>query len=361
MKYPIYRPEITNKEKEYVMDCLTSTWISSKGKYINIFENLLTEYTGSNYAITVFNGTIALHLAMLTLRIKSGDEVIVPDFSYIASANCVKYVGATPILVDVDKKTWNITLDHIEEKITKKTKAIIPVDIFGNPVDIDPIRKIAQENNLFIIEDAAEAIGATINGKMAGTLADIGTYSFFGNKTITTGEGGAILTNNKEHYKRASKIKNQGNSDTLRYFHDTLGYNFRMTNIQAALGSAQIERITEIILKKKKINQWYNQYLNKDHVTYQEITLNSQSSYWLVSILLEDEEKREDLAKFLDNQGIETRPFFKPIHEMPHYSIKGDFENTNELSKRGISLPSYHTLEKNDVRLISEKINDNLG
>lgn len=354
MKYPIYIPEITDTEKRLVNDCLDSTWISSKGKYIEIFEETVAKFIGSKYAVAVSNGTVALHLALLAYDIGNGDEVIVPDFTYIATANSVLYVNAKPIFADVDPKTWNISLESIREKITINTKAIIIADIYGTPPEIDEIRKLAKKNNLILIEDAAESLGAIHHDVKAGNLGEIGTLSFFGNKTITTGEGGMIITNNYKKYQLLKKMRNQGNSDNIRYFHDILGYNYRMTNIQAAIGVAQMSRIDNILLRKREIQKWYNEELN-GRVTFQKIPPRTESSYWLVSILIETEEIRNGLMCFLEKEGVETRPFFKPISSMPYFQ-QCDNKIAYNLSKLGLNLPSYPTLNKKDVKYICDII-----
>ncbi len=356
MEYPVYKPEITEKEKEYVLKCLESTWISSKGEYIEKFEQYIADYVGVDHATCVMNGTAALHLALLCLDIGPKDEVIVPDLTYIASANVVKYVGAKPILVDVNKETWNIDLENIKRSYTSKTKAIIVTDIYGTPVDMDPIMEFAAENNLFIIEDSAEALGAKYKDRMAGNLGHVGIFSFFGNKTITTGEGGMLVTNDEKIYEKAKKIKNQGNSETIRYYHDILGYNFRMTNIQAAIGCAQFERLEDILEKKRWVYDFYKRYLDEKYIKYQKILDHAKSSYWMVSLLVKDVLIRDELMAYLAQEGIETRPFFVPISKMPYFEDKHN-SNSILLSECGLNIPSYHSLQKEDILFISEKIN----
>lgn len=354
MKYPIYKPFLDNKEKEYVNDCLDSTWISSKGKYVDLFELKIREITGAKYSIGVFNGTIALHLALLALGIKKGDKVIVPDFTYIASANAVKYVGATPVLVDINLEEWNISYEKIVECYTEDVKAIITTDIYGlPPKDMDKIRKFTKEKNIFLIEDSAESLGATYKDQKAGNLADIGIFSFFGNKTITTGEGGMLLTNDKTIYEIACQIKNQGNSIDKRYFHDVLGHNFRMTNIQAAIGCGQLEKLEYILNKKRDIYNWYKKYLG-DKVCFQKIDKDIKSSYWMVSFLVDD--KRDELMNFLEKEGIETRPFFYPVSDMPFYTKDRVNMVTQSISKKGMNVPSYPELKEVDIKYICDKI-----
>jgi perosamine synthetase len=358
MRYPVYIPQITEDEKRLVNDCLESTWISSKGKYIEKFESEVAKYTGAKYAVALSNGTVALHLALLANEIGPGDEVIVPDLTYIATANAVLYVQATPIIVDVDPKTWNITAASISANITAKTKAIIVADIYGTPCDMDKIQILADNNNLILIEDAAESIGAKYNNRMAGNLGNVGTLSFFGNKTITTGEGGMVLTNNPSIDHQVRKLRNQGNSETVRYRHDVLGYNYRMTNIQAAIGVAQMMRIEDILDKKRLIQKWYEDEL-QGIVTFQKIYPKMSSSYWMVSILLDSAAIRNSLMSHLDTAGIETRPFFNPISSMPYY-VTQENKIAYLLSERGMNLPSYPALTKTDVNYICNIIKEHL-
>ncbi len=354
MKYPVYIPEITEREKQLVSNCMESTWISSKGEYLENFEKIVSEYTGVKHAIAVHNGTVALHVALLAHSIGAGDEVIVPDFTYIATANAVLYTGAIPVLLDVDPHSWNITAEIIEKAITAKTKAIIIVDIYGLPPDIDEINALADKHGLLVIEDAAESIGATYKSRMAGSLADIATLSFFGNKTITTGEGGMILTNEDRVAELAGKIKNQGNSLTERYFHDILGYNYRMTNIQAAIGLAQMERISSIIERKQMINDQYRKQL-QNLVRFQRVDTDRTSSNWMLGFLVKNKKQRDGLMNHLSGLEIETRPFFYPVHVMPFYK---DINNpvSEDLSERGISIPSYPMLSTEDIDYISSQI-----
>lgn len=358
MKYPIYLPDITEHEKTLVNDCLNSSWISSRGKYIEQFEECVAAFVGTRFGVAVSNGTVALHLAYLVYGIGPGDEVIVPDLTYVAAANAILYVNATPVFVDVDRKTWNISSECMKARITSRTKAVIVANLYGTPPEMDEIYKIASDNNIIIIEDAAESLGAEYNSIKAGNLGQIGTLSFFGNKTITTGEGGMVLTNCDETQKKLKVLRNQGNSENIRYFHDILGYNYRMTNIQAAIGVAQMTRINQILEKKKKIQKWYENALS-GLVEFQYTSSNIKSSYWMVCFLLQNEESRDKLIKKLDSFGIETRPFFKPISSMPYYPIVNN-NVAYDLSRRGLCVPSYPSLFKTDVEFICEIIKQNI-
>ena len=359
MLYPIYKPFITQIEKELVNKCLDTTWISSKGKYIEMFEKEISKYTKAKYAVAVSNGTVALHLALLAYDIGVDDEVILPDFTYIATANSVLYVNAHPVFCDVDLNDWNLDPKQITKKITSKTKAIIIPNIYGNPANFRIINNIAKQHNLIVIEDAAESLGAMYHGKMSGNLGDISTLSFFGNKTITTGEGGMVLTNDPEKYKKLLKLRNQGNSDKIRYYHDILGYNYRMTNIQAAIGVGQMTKIHEIIEQKKRIQSYYEDELSS-YFKFQKIESDVDSSYWMVSFLLDDENQRDSLMAYLAKENIETRPFFKQISAMPFYK-KADNKVSSNLSKIGVNVPSYPELNKVDIKFICSKIKNFLN
>jgi perosamine synthetase len=353
-RIPIYQPKLGNREKELVNDCLDSTWISSRGKYIDQFEQGIAEFTGAKHAIAVFNGTVALHLALLGLDIRPGDEVIVPDFTYVASTNAVLYVGATPIFVDVDAGSWNMDPALIERVITPRTKAILYTNVYGNPVDYHAIKEIADRHGLLVIEDAAESLGATYGKMKSGTMGDVSTFSFFGNKTLTTGEGGMVLTSDDGIAAKMRVLKNQGNSPDVRYYHDMLGYNYRMTNIQAAIGCAQLEQLDEILARKRSIQAYYESRLS-GHFTFQKIEKDSASSYWIVSMLTASKAQKEELVQVLASANIETRPFFWPIDRLPFYQ-EGLFPVTQDIAFRGINLPSYPDLTEEQLNYICDQI-----
>ncbi|MDD2635455.1 MAG: DegT/DnrJ/EryC1/StrS family aminotransferase [Bacteroidales bacterium] len=361
IKYPVYKPYLNGNEKTYVNECLDSTWISSKGKFVNEFEKKFSDYIGVKYATAVSNGTVALHLALVALGLGEGDEVIVPTLTYIASVNSIAYTGAKPIFVDSEKTTWQLDPIDIRNKITSKTKAIMVVHLYGHPAEMDEIMQIAREYSLFVIEDCAEAFGSTYNNKHVGTFGDIAIFSFFGNKTITTGEGGMVVTNDATLFDRAVRFKGQGLAMHRQYWHDIIGYNYRMTNICAAIGVAQIENADKIIEKKILIAKWYQELLSGAPVEFQQMKSNVKHTYWMVSILLKSNEQRDPIRMHLDNVGIETRPLFYPIHTMPMYSAKYNRHPIAEdLSLRGLNLPSYPELEFNDVKFICDKIKEYL-
>lgn len=358
---PVYEPYFGGKEKEYVDECLESKWISSKGKYVKIFEQKFSQYVGAKYGVSVTSGTVAIHLALLALGIGEGDEVIVPSLTYIATANPVHYVGAIPVFADSVEKTWQIDPKDIEKKITSKTRAIIVTHLYGHPCDMREIVRIADERKLFLIEDCAEAIGTKYGNQYVGTFGDIGCFSFFGNKTITTGEGGMLVTNDKTIALRAVSLRGQGLAMYREYWHDIIGYNFRMTNICAAIGVAQLEVIDEIIEKKRAICKWYIDCL-KGLPCEVLVGLDGENgivnSYWMCTLILNEPNLRDDLRDYLKENGIETRPSFYPVHTMPMYSKKYQrLMVAEKLGWSGINLPSYPALQESDVRDICKIIN----
>lgn len=350
---PIYQPSLEGNEKAYVNECLESTWISSKGSFISRFERAFAEYTGVKYAASVCNGTVALHLALAALGIGSGDEVIVPTLTYISSANAIAYTGATPVFVDSLERTWQMDPEDVRRRLSDKTKAIMAVHLYGHPCDMDALTAIAREHGLFLIEDCAEGFGTYYKGKHVGSFGDIATYSFFGNKTITTGEGGMVVTNDETLHDRSVHLKGQGLAKHRQYWHDVIGYNYRMTNICAAIGLAQLERADVFLEKKIKIAHQYREGLGGLPITFHDETPNVLHSYWMCSILVDDAAKRDILRETLERAGIETRPLFYPIHTMPMYSAKFQRHPVAEsLGWRGINLPSWPGLTEFQIQFI---------
>lgn len=349
---PVYRPSLNGNEFKYVSDCLNSTRISSKGPYIDKFENDFSDFLKMKYSTTVSNGTVALHLAFLCLGIKEGDEVIVPTLTYIASVNAISYVGAKPIFVDADPLTWNIDVEAIESRISKKTKAIIIVHLYGACCDMDRINYLCKKHDIFLIEDVAEAFGSKYKNKFAGTFGDIATFSFFGNKTITTGEGGMVVTNNKFLYEKAKFLKSQAVSVKKEYWHDEIGFNYRMTNLTAAIGVAQLERANEIIHKKRQLLEIYKNELYGLPIKFQNEDEKSFNTYWMISIIVENENIRDLIREELRLNSVETRPFFPPANIMPVFYTDEIFPIALNLSKIGINLPSYPDLSKGEVEFI---------
>jgi perosamine synthetase len=357
-KIPVYAPSLSGNEKKYVLDCLDSTWISSKGKYIRSFEEEFAKYLGVEHAASVSNGTVAIHLALLALGIGPEDEVIVPTLTYIASVNAIAYTGATPVFVDSLEDTWQIDPEDVKRKITPKTKAVMAVHLYGYPCEMDTLQRICREHNVFLIEDCAEAVGTKYKNQYAGTFGDIATFSFFGNKTITTGEGGMVVTNDETLNDRVFHLKGQGLAKHREYWHDIIGYNYRMTNICAAIGLAQLEQVEVFIAKKRLIAQWYQSKIKNPAIRFHVEHEDVFHSYWMCSILVAKPAQRDPLRQKLSEAGVETRPLFYPVHTMPMYSRKYQKHPVAEnLGWRGINLPSYPGLTEDQVTEICEIIN----
>lgn len=363
-KIPVCAPKIGEKEIAYVERCIRSGWISSKSTYVREFEEKFARYCGCKYGITTNSGTTALHLALATLGIGKGDEIIIPTFTMIATANAVTYTGAEPVLVDVDMETWNIDVSKLEGKITKRTKAIIPVHTYGHPADMDTILDIAEKHGLYVIEDAAEAHGAEYKGRKAGSFGDLSCFSFYANKIITTGEGGIIITNNEELAKRASWLRAHAfGRHNKHFYHEALGFGYRMSALQAAFGLAQLEKIDEFVSVRRNNAKLYNSLLSKleAKITLPPEAPTVKNVYWMYSILINDNlsMSREDLMRELLLEGIETRTFFYPIHAQPFYAKRYEGEKfpvADELSRRGINLPSGNNLTREEIMYMCERI-----
>lgn len=352
-KYPVYVPSLRGNEKKYLNECIDTNWLTETGRFVGDFENSFKEYVGAKYATVVNNGTLALHLALMGLEIGPEDEVIVPSLTYIASANAITYTGAKPVFVDCEPESWQIDPIDVENKITTKTKAIMPVHLYGHSAEMEKLKEIANKHNLFIIEDCAEAFGTYYNNKHVGTLGDIGTFSFFGNKTITSGEGGMLVTNNKKLFDKANHLKGQGQAISRQYWHDVVGYNYRMTNLSAAVGLAQLENAKSILKDKSNIAKWYRENLKDLPLTFQKLMPNIVHSNWMITVLTENSIVRDELRKRLDENKIETRPTFFPVHTMPMYSTSNQtLKNSEDIGLRGMSLPSYPDLKETDVKNI---------
>lgn len=360
IRIPVYIPDLSGNELDYVSNAVKSTWISSLGSYIDRFESMFSEYCGAKYGVAVMNGTVALHLALKLFDIGPGDEVLIPDLTFIATANCVAYTGAKPVLVDIEPEYWQINAENLERKINGNTKAIIVVHLYGHPVDMDAVMKIAKKHDLVVIEDAAEAHGAKYKGQNVGGIGDISTFSFYGNKIITTGEGGMLITNHKELAEKARFLKDHAMSVEKRYWHPEIGYNYRMTNLQAAIGVAQIERIDEFIQRKRQIAYIYSEYLNGiPGVNLHPEAEWATGTYWMYSILITElyGKNRDSLRKALANHGIDSRPFFYPLHQMPPYFDSNDeYSISDYISAKGLNLPSFPALTDDQVIEISKVI-----
>lgn len=360
MIIPIAQPVIGKEEEELVLDSLRSGWVSSIGKYINEFEEEFARFCDIRYGVAVSNGTAALHLSLAAAGIGLGDEVIVPTMTFVATANVVVYTGAKPVFVDSEKETWNIDPDKIKEKINRRTRAIIPVHLYGHPANMGLILAIARKYGLLVIEDAAEAHGALYKNKKAGSMGDMSCFSFYGNKIITTGEGGIVVTNNKSLAGRLRLLRDHGASKRRKYYHPYLGFNYRMTNLQAALGLAQLRKIDTILQKKIQIAGWYKKYLQ---VLVPQIILHPQAKwaknvFWMYSILVPKKGKknRNFLMRELKREGLDARPFFFPIHRHSRFNDGESYPVAEFLGQCGLNLPSSVNLEEEQIRFICNKI-----
>lgn len=349
-------------EKRYVNDCLDTGWISSIGKYISAFEEQFATFCNVPFAIACNNGTTALHLALLAHDVGIGDEVIVPTLTYIATANAVKYCGAQPVFVDSEPCTMNLDPAQLEQRITPRTKGIIVVHLYGHPVDMDPVMAVARRHNLFVIEDAAEAHGARYKGRIAGSLADMATFSFFGNKIITTGEGGMVTTANAAMADKVRLLRGQGMDPARRYWFPVIGYNYRMTNIQAAMGLAQLENIDQHLAKRIQVAEWYRQYLQHSEQFVQlPVELEwAHHSFWMYTIVLRDQVRLtgEAFREALLQRGVDTRPVFYPMHTLPPHLDGHSYPVAEQLSARGVNLPTHGQLTESDIAYIAEVVHD---
>jgi len=357
---PVANPYFDENEIELLNECIVTGWVSSGGPFVTKFENMVAKHTGTKYAISCSSGTSGLHLALLANNIGPGDEVIVPTLTFIATANAVSYTGAKPVFVDSDINTWNIDPKLIKKSITSKTKAIIAVHLYGLPADMDSINQIAKKHNLLVIEDASEAQGAKYKNKMVGTLADVAVFSFFGNKIITTGEGGMVVTNDKDLAEKCRIYRDHGMTMERRYWHKVLGYNYRMTNMQAALGVAQMPKIEKIIKRKKQIANEYKKLLSsyKGIIFPYEDGL-TENIFWLYTILIDENISGINvlnLMKKMQFEKIDTRPIFPPIHTQPIYNKKKKLPVAEKIYSMGLTLPSSYKLQTKDIQKICNLI-----
>ena len=359
---PISRPHFSGKEEQYVLDAVRSGWVSSIGKYIEAFEEGFAAYCGTKYALTASNGTTALHLALVTAGIGPGDEVIVPDITFVATANAVAYTGAKPVIVDIQPDTLCICPAAVRAAITAKTRAIIPVHLYGHPADMDELDAIARDHKLHIIEDAAEAHGAEYKGRRVGGFGLAGVFSFYGNKIITTGEGGMVTTNDGDFYHKARFLRDQAMSKEKRYWHDVLGFNYRMTNMQAALGVAQLESIDSMLQRRAEILARYREVIEtSDHVRLNFTANWAKSAYWMVCLEVDHftDQTRGQFMQRLKARGIDSRPYFYPMTAMPMYKQQTP-PHAAAKSVIGLNLPTYHDLSPADVKRVGTAVNEEL-
>lgn len=355
VKIPLYEPDLSGREREYVLDCVDSGWISGIGKYVSRFEEAFSDFCGVSYGLATCNGTVALDLALATLDIGPGDEVLTADLTFAATANAIRHVGATPSFVDSDPETWTLDPNRIEEALTPATKAIIVVHLYGHPADMDPILALAARRGLFVIEDAAEAHGALYKRRRVGSLGHLACFSFYGNKLITTGEGGMVVTDNPGLAERARFLRGQAMHSALPYYHPEVGYNFRMTNLQAAIGLAQLERADDLIARKRQIAHWYIERLSRlPGLAFSPEADWATSVYWMNSVLVRPETgfTAKQVCEQLALHSIETRPFFYPLSSLPpyiHALARHRSPVAERLHKQGLHLPSSPKLDEATV------------
>jgi perosamine synthetase len=355
---PWAKPHLIGNEKKFVLDALESTWISG-GSYVDRFEKEFPEQIGMKYGVAVSNGTTALHTALLAAGIGPSDEVIVPGFTFVAPGNTVMMAGAKPVFVDIDPKTWLIDPKEVERNINNKTKAIIAVHLYGNVADMDDLLRIAKDKGIYLIEDVAEAVFSSYKSKYAGSFGDLGCFSFQATKTITMGEGGAVLTNSEKMYDKMRIIRSHGMREGKRYWHDVIGYNYRLTNLQAALGCAQLAKANSIIKEKKRV---YNRYLKNlygtDGIGFQKISDDVDPVIWAIAFKIDEsffKGNRDYLIAELLKLGIETRPGFYPFSTMPLYDVK-PLPISEDVGRNVISPPSYPALKDDEIDLICSRL-----
>jgi perosamine synthetase len=362
MRYRVAAPDLSGNESAYVNECLRSTWISSNGPFIGKFEASIANYTNTRHAIATCNGTVALHLALTGLGVGPGDEVIVPSLTFVATANAVIYCGATPVFADSETDTWCLSIQSVARLLSPRTRAIIPVHLYGHPCDMGPLLEFARRKGLWVIEDCAEALGATYEGRPLGSFGTASTFSFYGNKLVTTGEGGMVVTNDDGLAERLRLLRGQGMDPQRRYWHPIVGFNYRMTNVAAALGLAQMERIERLLHDRKQVAAWYNERLgNLGFLVLPVEAAGASSAFWMYSVLTPNNAWRDSLMADLAEKGIETRPFFYPVHEFPMYqSCRNDnnCRTARDLSYRGLSLPTSSYLQKEDIEVIAGEVRD---
>lgn len=366
-KIPLTIPDLLGNEEKYVVDAIRSTWISSTGKYVNEFERMFADIAGTSDAISICNGTAALHLALLAMNVRVGDEVVVPSLTYIATANAVRYVGAEPVFVDVSPETWCMDPKLVELAITRRTKGIIAVDLYGHPADMDAINQIAAIHGLWVIEDAAEAHTAKYKDRSVGSLAKLSTFSFYGNKIFTSGEGGAITLNDPDLALRIRTLRGQGMDPNRRYYFPITGYNFRLNNVSCAILCAQLERAENIISRRRKIFDLYREQLEGvPGICFQPVAKWAEPAPWLFSITIDSAVfgcNRDQLADYLNQNLVETRPFFIPLHMLPPFrnesKERGEYlPITDALAASGINLPTYNLMSEEDILIICDLIKE---
>jgi perosamine synthetase len=365
-RIPVCEPYLADREAEYVRDCVGSTWISSAGKYLSAFEEGFARYCGCDHGITTTSGTTALHLALAARGLGPGDEIIMPAFTIAATVFAALYTGATPVLVDSDPDTWTMRVEEVAAKVGPRTRAILPVHIYGHPCDMDPISELARRHHLWVLEDAAEVHGAEYKGRKCGSLGDAACFSFYANKIISTGEGGMVVTSDAAFAERCRSLKNLAFNRDRRFLHDAIGFNYRMTNVQAAIGLAQLEKVDEYVARRRRHGASYTALLkNVEGLRLPIERPWARNVYWMYGIVVEDSfgSSRDQLMAGLAERGVETRTFFIPMHEQPVLHQRGLFRNeqysvASDLGRRGLYLPSSTGLSDSDLAYVVDAIRD---
>lgn len=361
-KIPLSKPHLSRDEARMVQSCITSTWISSKSPWVDKFEKLYAKHVSkTRYAASVNSGTSALFLALKALNIGPGDEVILPTFTMIATVNAIVWTGATPVLVDcTSQEDWNMNVQEVERKITSKTKAIMPVHIYGYMCDMEPLEALAKKHNLYIVEDAAEAMGSEYHGKRAGSFGTLSCFSLYANKIITTGNGGMVCTNNKELYSLIKKLAFFDFNEKTHFKHLLFGYNLVLSGIQGALGCAQVKKFGSLVEKRRRIYSWYSKHIRNAQSSIMPVPQNQNPNYWFPAILFKTSTMKKEAIRLLNKNGMESRDFFIPVHNQPIYKDvfkKIDFPSADYFAAHGLLLPSFHTLSERDVIRISRLLN----
>ncbi len=358
-RYPLARPSLSPSARENLLRAYDSGWISSKGEFIKKFEDGFASFVGDRHGVSTSNGTTALHLALAACGVRAGDEVVIPDFSFVAVANTVVYTGAKPVLADVNRQYWGLDVDSVKARLSKKTKAVVVVHLYGHPVDIDPIRELCAAKDLLLIEDCAEAHGARYKGRMVGTFGAVACFSFYGNKILTTGEGGMCLTKDDRIESTMRLLRDHGALPSRHFWHPVVGFNYRMTNLQAAIGCAQLGSLDSRIRGYRRVGKWYTDILSSAGLEPHPEMDWATCVYWMYTTMIEklDAPELANLAKRLEREGIETRPSFYPISELPPYRhMRYRNPTTAYLSRHGLSLPTYYGMAKDDVRQVCSSL-----
>jgi perosamine synthetase len=363
---PLYAPLLGEEEVANVIAAVRSGWISSLGAFIQEFERDFASFCGAREAVAVTSGTAALHLALVAVGVGPGDDVLVPSLTFVATANAVRYCGATPVFVDSDRATWCMQPSGLDELVTSRTKAIVPVHLYGHPCDMDPILEVARRHEIAVVEDAAQAHGAEYRGHRVGTLGAIGCFSFYGNKIITTGEGGMCVTDDPHLAERLRSLRDQAMDPQRYYWHDMVGYSYRMANLQAAIGVAQVKKAASFLERKRRLVGWYTELLAPlaaaGRVELQKEATWARSVFWLSSVLLADGRvSRDQVRARLGAAGIDTRPFFHPVHGLPPYDRHQRLPVAEDLGARGLNLPSGLGLEQSHVERVVRALTEALS